>query len=72
MGSDSTLLAEYKAVNGCDSVMVLHLTVETKIGTGLFDSNDEKSVAKKVLHNGRIYIIRKDESIYDLLGNKIQ
>ena len=69
---DSTLLAEYKAVNGCDSVMVLHLTVETKIGTGLFDSNDEKSVAKKVLHNGRIYIIRKDESIYDLLGNKIQ
>ena len=69
---DSTLLAEYKAVNGCDSVMVLHLTVDTKIGTGLFDSNDEKSVAKKVLHNGRIYIIRKDESIYDLLGNKIQ
>ena len=69
---DSTLLAEYKAVNGCDSVMVLHLTVETKTGTGLFDSNDEKSVAKKVLHNGRIYIIRKDESIYDLLGNKIQ
>ena len=69
---DSTLLAEYKAVNGCDSVMVLHLTVETKIGTGLFDSNDEKSVAKKVLHNGRVYIIRKDESIYDLLGNKIQ
>ena len=69
---DSTLLAEYKAVNGCDSVMVLHLTVETKIGTGLFDSNDGKSVAKKVLHNGRIYIIRKDESIYDLLGNKIQ
>ena len=69
---DSTLLAEYKAVNGCDSVMVLHLTVETKIGTGLFDSNDEKSVAKKVLLNGHIYIIRKDESIYDLLGNKIQ
>ena len=69
---DSTLLAEYKAVNGCDSVMVLHLTVETKIGTGLFDSNDGKSVAKKVLLNGRIYIIRKDESIYDLLGNKIQ
>lgn len=69
---DSTLLAEYKAVNGCDSVMVLHLTVEVKIGTGLFDSNDGKSVAKKVLHNGRIYIIRKDESIYDLLGNKIQ
>ena len=65
-------MAEYKAVNGCDSVMVLHLTVETKIGTGLFDSNDGKSVAKKVLHNGRIYIIRKDESIYDLLGNKIQ
>ena len=28
--------------------------------------------ARKVLVNGKIYIIRKDEKMYDILGKKIQ
>ena len=52
---------------------LLHLIVEPKpIGTGLPNTLSEKRVARKVLYNGRIYIIRKDDNVYDVLGNKIQ
>lgn len=69
----TTLKAEYWSDDFCDSIRVLHLTVEPKpIGTGLPNTLSEKRVARKVLYNGRIYIIRKDENVYDVLGNKIQ
>lgn len=69
----TTLKAEYWSDDFCDSIRVLHLTVEPKpIGTGLQNTLSEKRVARKVLYNGRIYIIRKDENVYDVLGNKIQ
>lgn len=69
----TTLKAEFWSDDFCDSIRVLHLTVEPKpIGTGLPNTLSEKRVARKVLYNGRIYIIRKDENVYDVLGNKIQ
>lgn len=69
----TTLKAEYWSDDFCDSIRVLHLTVEPKpIGTGLPNTLSEKRAARKVLYNGRIYIIRKDENVYDVLGNKIQ
>ena len=69
----TTLKAEFWSDDFCDSIRVLHLTVEPKpIGTGLPHTLSEKRVARKVLYNGRIYIIRKDENVYDVLGNKIQ
>ena len=67
-----TLEAAYYSEDFCDSVMVLHLTVQPEpLETGLPDTRSEQRVAQKVLYNGRIYIIRKDESVYDILGNKI-
>ena len=68
-----TLKAEFWSDDFCDSIRVLHLTVEPKqIGTAIPNTESEKRVARKVLYNGRIYIIRKDENVYDVLGNKIQ
>ena len=69
----TTLKAEYWSDDFCDSIRVLHLTVEPKpILTGIPNTLSDKRVARKVLYNGRIYIIRKDENVYDVLGNKIQ
>ena len=69
----TTLKAEYWSEDFCDSTMVLHLTVERKpIGTGIPTTRSEKRVARKIVYNGQLYIIREDESIYDVLGNKIQ
>ena len=69
----TTLKAEYWSDDFCDSIRVLHLTVEPKqIGTAIPNTESEKRVARKVLYNGKLYIIRKDEHIYDVLGNKIQ
>ncbi len=68
-----TLKAEFWSDDFCDSIRVLHLTVEPKqIGTAIPNTESDKRVARKVLYNGRIYIIRKDENVYDVLGNKIQ
>jgi hypothetical protein len=69
----TTLKAEFWSDDFCDSIRVLHLTVEPKpILTGVPNALSDKQVARKVLYNGRIYIIRKDENVYDVLGNKIQ
>ena len=69
----TTLKAEYWSDDFCDSIRVLHLTVEPKpILTGIPNTLSDERVARKVLYNGRIYIIRKDENVYDVLGNKIQ
>lgn len=65
------LKVEYWSEEFCDSTLVLHLTVEPTV-TALPDTRSEKRVARKVMYNGRMYIIRKDEGIYDMLGNKIQ
>lgn len=69
------LNAWYYSIDDCDSTIVLHLTVLPKqIGTGIPATQwNEGHAAYKVLLNGRIYIIRKeDETMYDIVGNKIQ
>lgn len=67
-----TLKAEYWSDDFCDSIRVLHLTVVPEpIETGMHDTRTEQRDVRKVIYNGRLYIIRKDEQIYDLLGNKI-
>ena len=69
----TTLQAEYWSDDFCDSIRVLHLTIEPQpIATGIPHTGSDKQVARKVLYNGRIYIIRKDEKIYDIIGNAIQ
>ena len=69
----TTLKAEYWSDDFCDSIRVLYLTVEPEpISTGVTNIRMEKDAARKVLYRGRMYIIRKDENIYDVLGNKIQ
>ncbi len=69
----TTLQAEYWSDDYCDSIRVLHLTIEPQpIATGIEHTGSDKQVARKVLYNGRIYIIRKDEKIYDIIGNAIQ
>jgi hypothetical protein len=69
----STLYASYSTVNDCDSTLVLHLTVESLSHEALPDAPEsDERCARKVLINGRLYIIRKDETIYDILGKKIK
>lgn len=68
----TTLKAEYWSDDFCDSIMVLHLTVEPKpIGTGLGDVQGDKVQCKKILRDGVIYI-RRNQFLYDITGNKIQ
>lgn len=64
------LKAEYWSDDFCDSIRVLHLTV-LPMTHGLNDIRSDKQMARKVIYNGRLYIIRKDEKIYDILGNKM-
>jgi len=71
---EQVLTALYYSEEGCDSTMVLHLTVLPKPileGTEQVDASDVHQ-ARKILYNGRIYIIRKDESVYDIIGKRIQ
>ena len=70
---EQELTALYYSEAGCDSTMVLHLTVlpiPNPEGTEQVDADGHQ--ARKILYNGRIYIIRKDDSIYDIIGKRIQ
>ena len=70
-----TLSASYYTDDDCDSTLVLHLTVEPEeVITALEEvSNDQLQTTnyQKLLINGKLFIIRKDE-IYDILGTKIK
>ena len=69
---EMTLSATYYTVDDCDSTLVLHLTVRP-IATGMETTTEtDKHCAQKVFYNGHLYIIREDESIYDILGKKIK
>ncbi len=65
------LTAEYETSAGCDSTLVLKLTVNEKIVTALPTTKNEH-VAQKVFYNGNLYIIRGDETIYDILGRRVK
>ena len=68
------LYATYYTEDDCDSTLVLHLTVEAEniqLGIPHVPFSEGQHV-QKVLWNGRLYIIRDDETIYDILGKRIQ
>ena len=69
---DTTLVAAYTSIHGCDSTYTLYLTVEEFINTeDLPLTLDADGSVRKVLHNGTIYI-RKGDEWFDLLGRKRQ
>ena len=61
--------------DGCEAIITLHLTVENCNGSGDDDEAIEDILvhqqADKIVENGHIYILRKEEK-YTILGNKIQ
>ena len=68
---DTTLVAEYTSIHGCDSTYVLLLTVEERSTEGWTDIHADELHARKVMRNGQLFI-RKGDEWYDILGNKIQ
>lgn len=66
---DLTLYASYYTEDDCDSTLVLHLTVKDR-PMALPSTPSSENYSRKVLQNGRLYIIRKDEK-YTILGTKI-
>ncbi len=70
---DTTLVAEYTSVYGCDSTFTLHLTVLEKTATGLHSTEvqDEDVRGTKVFIGGHMFI-RKGDELYDLTGRKVE
>ena len=67
---DTTLVAQYSSIHGCDSTFVLNLSVLLNTeGIDLPGVGQEKT-ADKVIINGRLYI-RKGEDYFDALGRKL-
>ncbi len=65
---DTTLIAEYTSVNGCDSVYVLNLKV-IGTSTSLYNPSATELNVQKVIVNGQLYI-RKGDEWFDLSGRK--
>ena len=69
---DTTLVASYLTVHGCDSTYVLHLTVAQRNTEGVDQiTNDQSPITNKVLRDGHVFL-RKGDAWYDLFGHKIQ
>jgi len=68
---DTTLVASYTSVNGCDSVYTLNLTVIEKIDAAVGEVSADSRKTQKVFINGQLYI-RKGETLYDLYGRKAE
>ena len=70
---DTTLVAEYTSVFGCDSTFTLHLTVVEKTATGIENANSQELNAnsQKLLINGHLFI-RKGDELYDLTGRMVK
>ena len=72
---DTTLVAEYVSIYGCDSTFTLHLTVKEPTATGFdqspFPSGEGWGEASKILYRGSLYI-RKGDDLYDLTGRKLR
>ena len=69
---DTTLIASYVSVHGCDSTFTLYLTVTESFKEGI--DNQEATVGNdlhKVFINGVLFI-RKGDDTYDLYGRKIK
>ncbi|MBQ9339094.1 MAG: hypothetical protein IJS13_02030 [Paludibacteraceae bacterium] len=68
------LYASYYSINDCDSTLVLHLTVQQMpVTVALDDHNVSDAHVVKIIRNGHLYIIRRDdEAMYNVLGIKIK
>ncbi len=67
---DTTLVAAYSSIYGCDSTYTLKLTVVAKVIEGLDDIKEDDR-AEKFFHNGHLYI-RKRGRVYNLQGVKVE
>lgn len=67
---ETTLVAEYTSVYGCDSTYTLHLTVKEKVGTGMEDVREDDVRCTKEVRDG-VFFLRKGEDLYDLTGRKV-
>ena len=76
---DTTLVAEYQTIYGCDSTYVLYLTVEEKTEEPGDEPKDEaipftdadQVGVQKILYQGNIYI-RKGDELFDIRGIKVE
>ncbi len=73
---DTTLVAQYATIYGCDSTYVLYLTVTEKPvivdpHEGLDQVPSDQVQSTKVVINGRMYI-RRGEELFDLTGRKVE
>ena len=66
---DTTLVAVYTSVHGCDSTYVLHLTVEQN--TQALEDTPMNGTVRKTVRNGQV-LIRKGDAWYDLFGRKVE
>lgn len=67
---DTTLIAEYASVYGCDSIYTLQLTVKEKMAESIdVTTIPGKTDVQKVLLNGELYIRRNDQ-YFDLTGKR--
>jgi len=67
------LSASYYTIDDCDSTLILHLTIEPEaIMADVEQSPTNHQRITKIILNGRLYIIRDDETMYDILGTKIK
>ena len=66
---DTTLVAEYQTLHGCDSIYTLYLTVEPNTEAIPFTNAEELNV-RKVLINDAVYI-RKGDELFDIRGQKV-
>lgn len=69
---ETNLTATYTALNGCDSTLILHLTVEKRVATGNAEAQQSKRAVRKQVIDGQLFIIKEDETMYDILGTKIK
>ena len=68
------LYASYYTDDDCDSTLILHLTVVEEQNLTAIPNvpQDGNQRVQKIIWNGRLVIIREDETIYDVLGTKIK
>ena len=69
---DTTLVAAYTSVYGCDSTYTLKLHVLSKVATAITDGqNAPAEQVQKLIINGTLYL-RKGDDLYDACGRKIK
>ena len=70
---ETELYATYYTDDDCDSTLILHLTVNAEpIESAIPNVPMNGKRVQKIIWNGHLYIIREDETIYDILGTKIK